>query len=113
MTETGENSDIEEFAGYVPTRHELIRLVKFWYGEDLRYRWRYFILSEVSSSGCRIGRFAWAASTGQERRSGRKQLTKPSKRYGARSRRRDDRAWGIFENGTDEQWKAQWDETSG
>ena len=33
----------EEIAGFTPTRHELIQLVKYWYGRYLDKSWFWFV----------------------------------------------------------------------
>src|SRR5258708_3155089 len=48
----------EEIKGYIPTKHELIQLVRFWYRECLDNRWKFFSFGQSGSSESRLGRFA-------------------------------------------------------
>jgi hypothetical protein len=97
-----------EVAGYIPTRHELVQLVKYWYGRLLDDQWFRFLYSGSDSREFRIGRFAprrirrAAAAIGQE------EVDRAIKQVKVefKAKLNDTRLWEIFENGTDEQWDA-------
>ncbi len=97
-----------EVAGYIPTRHELVQLVKYWYGRLLDDQWFRFLYGGSDSREFRIGRFApgrirrAAAAIGQEEVDRAIKQVKDE----FKARLNDTRLWEIFENGADEQWDA-------
>jgi len=97
-----------EVAGYIPTRHELVQLVKYWYGRLLDDEWFRFLYGGWDSREFRIGRFAprrirrAAAAIGQEEVDRAIKQVKDE----FKANLNDTRLWEIFENGTDEQWDA-------
>ena len=103
----------EEVPQYVPTRHELLQLVKYWYGRVLDNDFFQFQYGGSASNEFRIGRFAprrirrAAAAIGQEAVD---QAIKEV-RDEFKSKLNDPRLWNIFESGTSEQWKAVRDES--
>lgn len=62
----------EEVAGYVPTRREVVELVKYWYSRVLDNDWFYFSCGQAGSSEWRLDVYAQrrisraAAVIGQE-----------------------------------------------
>jgi hypothetical protein len=102
----------KEIAGYIPTRHELIQLVKYWYGQFLDLEWSFFTTGQTGSYEIRLGPFA-------ERRINRaataigegavKQAIKEV-RDEFKAKVDDARLWDIFENGDSGQWAAVQDE---
>lgn len=103
----------EEVPKYVPTRHELIQLVKYWYGRVLDNDFFRFHYGGSDSGELRIGRFAprrirrAAAAIGQE------VVDRAMKevRDQFKVKVKNDRLWDVFENGTAEQWEAVQAET--
>jgi hypothetical protein len=94
----------EEILGFVPTRHELIHLAKYWakVGINIDYFW--FCYQQTGSSEMRRGRFAWrrvdriADVLGDE-------VVKAAvdKAYEEYGKDQDPRTWNIFLNGTPEE----------
>ena len=94
-----------EVDGYVPTRHEVLQLVKYWYRRFLENRWDYFVYGGEGSTEIRVNPFA------------RRRIARA---YAAIGKEAADQAieeahedtmrvieeWlnEIFENGTREQW---------
>ncbi len=103
----------EEVAGYVPTRHELVQLVKYWYGRLLDDDWFRFLYGGPDSREFRIARFGprrirrAAAAIGEEAIN----QTIKEVREEFKAKVNDADLWDIFENGTAEQWAAVRDES--
>jgi hypothetical protein len=95
-----------EVVGFVPTRHELLELAKYWtnVAVDIEYDW--FLYGQVGSSDMRRRPFA-------RRRIGRiqellgdavdKVVGEVYEEYG---KKQDPRSWEVFLHGTEEQRKA-------
>jgi hypothetical protein len=102
-----------EIVGYVPTGHELIHLVKYWYGRILHDYWSFFVTSQTGTSEFRLRCYAeWriglaAAAIGQEPVDQAIQDVRDK----FKAMVNDAPLWDIFENGTAEQWDAVQDET--
>ena len=91
---------------FVPTRHEVMQLVKYWYLRYLENRFYYFIYRGEGSTEIRVNPFA------------RRRIDRAAEVIGAeaveaaieeareefKGKINDDRLWNIFENGTQEQW---------
>ena len=94
-----------EVGGYVPTRHEVMQLVKYWYLRLLDNDWFSFIYGGEGSSEIRVNGFACqridraAAAIGQEAVDGA--IAEAREEF--RVKINHDRYWDIFENGTEEQ----------
>lgn len=102
-----------EIVGYAPTRHELVQLVKYWYGRVLYDYWSFFVTSQTGTSEFRLRCFAErrinraAAAIGQEAVD---QAVKDV-RDKFKAMVNDAPLWDIFEKGTTEQWDAVQAET--
>ena len=98
----------EEVPQYVPTKHELLQLVKYWYGRILGDDFFRFEYGGSDSSELRVGRFGprrirrAAAAIGQEAVD--QAIEEACAQFKAKVN--DDRLWDVFENGTSEQWQA-------
>ena len=116
-TGSGERPDhagAKEPAAYVPTEHELVLLVKYWYAHTLEVMWCCF---RYGTSGNGLGvcwddfRISLAAEViGWE--AVRQAIAEVEKEFRAEVPYRagiDARLWDIFENGTAEQWYAEAD----
>jgi len=103
-----------EAASYVPTRHEVVELVKYWYRRVLENSWFFFIFGGTGSSGWRVNEFAErrigraAAAIGEEAVDAA--VTEVREEFRTKVVK-DDRLWEVFEHGTAEQWDAVLEET--
>lgn len=101
----------EEVTGFKPTRHELLQLVKYWYGRLLDINWSYFVYAQTGSTEIRLGPFAQrrvnraAAVIGEDAVG--KAIEEVRNDFKAKV---DARLWEIFENGNLKQWEAVRDE---
>jgi hypothetical protein len=103
-----------EAAAYVPTRHEVVELVKYWYRRALDNSWFFFICGDTGSSEWRVEEFARRRVDRAETAIGRESVDAAIGEAREEFRTKvvkDDRLWEIYENGTEEQWQAVWDET--
>jgi hypothetical protein len=96
----------EEVQGFVPTRHELIELAKYWAKVDLEIAWSCFCSMGNGGREIRLGPFAW-------RRVERIAALLGDVVYAAVDEVREDfgksidrREWNIFLNGTPEEKEA-------
>lgn len=99
--------DSVEMPGFVPTRHELIQLVKYWATLDLDQQFYFFLYTQTGSDDRRRGAFARrrisriATILGEEEV--QKAMQEAQREY---SKKIDPRAWSIFMDGTPEQQAA-------
>lgn len=102
----------EEIPDYVPTRSELVQVVRYWHLRRLDDEWFEFLYGRREPNSYRLAIFAErrihraAAAIGQEAVD--QAIEKAREEFKARV---DGRLWDIFENGTDEQWKAVKDQS--
>jgi hypothetical protein len=95
--------DSAEMPGFVPTRHELIQLVKYWATLELDKQFYFFLYTQTGSDDRRRGAFARrricriAAILGEEVR---KAIEEAEQEY---SKKTAPRAWSIFKDGTPEE----------
>jgi len=102
----------EEVPNYVPTKHELLQLVRYWYRRILENDFFRFQYGGSDSKELRIGRFAprrirRAAAIGQEA----VDQAIEAVRAQFKAKVGDDQLWNVFENGTNEQWQAVRDQS--
>jgi len=103
--------DSGEVQDFVPTRHELIQLVKYWATLDLDQQFYFFLYTQTGSGERRRREFARrrisriAAILGAEEV--RKAIDEAEQEYGKTI---DPRAWSIFMDGTPEDRDAFQDE---
>lgn len=96
---------------FVPTRHELIQLVKYWATLDLDDLFHFFLLGQTGSSESRRDAFARrricriAKLLGEE--GVRKAIAEAEEEFGKTI---DPGAWTIFKDGTPEEQEAFQDE---
>jgi hypothetical protein len=103
--------DSEEVPDFVPIRHELIQLVKYWATLDLDDLFDFFLYGQTGSSERRrvafarrrINRIATVLGEGEVRKAVEEAEQEFSKTI-------DPRAWSIFKNGTPEEQEAFQDE---
>ena len=98
-----------EVAVYVPTRHEVTELVKYWYRRVLDNSWCFFVYGGTGSSEWRIKTFAGRRLDRAEVAIGKEAVDAAIKEAREEFRTKvvkDDRLWDIFEHGTEEQWDA-------
>ena len=103
----------EEIAGYVPTQHELVQLVKYWYRRTLDDSWSFFLDGCTGSTEWRVAEFANRRFERAEAVIGAEAVVEAIKevRGEFKAEVKDDRLWDIFENGTEEQRDAVLKET--
>lgn len=96
-----------EVDGYVPTRHEVMQLVKYWYLRHLENSWDFFLTGQTGSSEFRLNRFARRRIARADAAIGEEAVDAAVKeaREEFKARDNDDRLWEIFEHGTPEQWE--------
>ena len=103
-----------EAAAYVPTRHEVVELVKYWYRRVLDNSCFFFIFGGTGSSEWRVSAFADRRFNRAEAAIGRESVDAAIEEAIEAFRTKvvkDDRLWHIFENGPQEQWDAVLAET--
>jgi hypothetical protein len=102
----------EEIAAYVPTRREVIELVKCWYGELLYLQWFFFMTGVTGGSDIRREHFARKRIQRAATAIGEGAVDKAiiEVRDAFRSELGDARLWNIFLSGDREQWAAVRDE---
>lgn len=103
-----------EVDAYVPTRHEVEQLVKYWHRRALENSWFFFIYGGTGSSEVRLKAFARRRIERAQAAIGKEAVDAAIKEVRDEFRTKvvkDDRLWDIFENGTQEQWDAVLDET--
>jgi len=96
-----------EVPGFIPLKHELLQLVKYWVEEDLRGQWWRFTTgwigrfeSNISALACaRIGEIKALIGTNEVT----KAVEEAQERFKAEQ---DERLWEIFVNGDMDQWMA-------
>jgi len=104
-----------EVAAYVPTRHEVVELVKYWYRRVLDNSWFFFVCGGTGSSEWRLKAFAGRRFDRAEAAIGKEAVDAAIQDAREEFRRdvvKDDRLWNIYEHGTEEQWEAVRDELS-
>jgi len=103
--------DSAEMPEFVPTRHELVQLAKYWATLDLDDLFDFFLYGQTGSSEWRRVAFARrricriATVLGEEEV--QKAVEEAEKEF---SKTIDPRAWAIFKNGTPEEREAFQDE---
>jgi len=100
---------LAETPDFVPTRGELLQLVKYWSEVKLNDDWSYFCYPQTGSdswgpfAACRIGKIA--------RLLGDAEVVKViDEVYAEFGKQQDQRYWNIFLNGDEKQWEAASDE---
>lgn len=98
----------EEVGGYVPTRHELTQLVKYWYGRFLDEEWWFFVTGVSGGRWIQLKHYAMRRIGLAAAALGEQAVDKAIEgvREEFKSKVSDARLWQIFETGTDEQWAA-------
>jgi hypothetical protein len=103
-----------EAAAYVPTRHEVVELVNYWYRRILHNSWFFFVRGGTGSSEWRVKAFADRRFDRAEAAIGKEAVDVAIKEAHEEFRTKvvkDDRLWDIFEHGTEEQRNAAVEET--
>ena len=104
-----EDQEWEEFAAYDPTGHEIVQLVKYWYGRVLDDHWFYFICGQTGGSESLGAGFTQRdASVGRAEAIGKGAVDRAIQevRDQFKAKINNQGLWETFENGTDEQWDA-------
>ena len=101
-------SEAREVPEFVPTRHELIQIAKYWYLRQLDNDFYFFVFAQTGSS-------EWRENAYANRRINRIAEILPEQELNQaieeveRDFKQDkisDADWDIFKNGTQEQWKS-------
>ena len=95
-----------EVVGFVPTRHELLELARYWakVAVDIEYLW--FLYQQVGSSDLRRQPFAWSRVGRIQELLGDDVSKIVDKVYEEYGRKQEPKYWDVFLNGTDEQRQA-------
>lgn len=97
----------EEIGGFVPTRHELLLLVRHWYRTKLDNTWFYFISGQGSSRAIRENYFAAQRINRVCELLGDDEVDRViADEKAAFSKEVDPEEWNIFLHGDAEQWSA-------
>ena len=100
-----------EIPDFVPTRHELLQLVKMWVKEALGYEFFGFCHGLGCSSGSRRADYAWRRVSRIEELLGKEQLNETVEAaYAEFGKDHDQRYWEIFMHGNREDQLALQDE---
>ena len=101
-----------EITDFIPTKHELLQLVKFWTTEPLPYEFfEEFQLGQACSSGMRLSAFAWRRIARVRKLLGEEQVQEAIEEARAEfGKKQDPRLWEIFMHGDDKDWQAVWEE---
>ena len=103
--------DSAEIPDFVPTRHELLQLVKYWATVVLDHQFFYFCYGQTGSSEWRRKAFANRRIDRIATLLGEDQVQKAIQESEEEFRKTTDpRAWAIFKSGTREERKAFQDE---
>jgi hypothetical protein len=100
-------------AGFVPTRHELIQLVKYWQRKALEQEYSWFLSGQVGSTETRRHAFALRRVASIWDLLGEEEIQQTTDRvYAEFGEGTDPRLWDIFLHGDEVARKAVWKETS-
>lgn len=101
-----------EMPDFVPTRHEVLQLVKFWAEKALDYEFvSEFAFGQYCSSGSRRRHYAWNRIAHITDLLGQEEVKKViDKVYAEFGKKQDQRWWDIFLHGNEEQMFAVRDE---
>jgi hypothetical protein len=97
----------QETPGFIPTRHELIQLMKYWYRRSLEIEWFYFLTSRGGSAAIPLRTYAKRRIARIAKLVGKKEVDDAIEEV--RNKRKatvDARLWDIFEHGDRKQWNA-------
>jgi len=96
-----------EVPEFIPTRHELLQLVKYWKRKDLFYKWGSFVSSTDGYIDYLIADFASRRIAQIAKLLGEEEVKRAIEEAREEfSRRLDPRRWDIFLHGDKEQWRA-------
>jgi len=92
-----------EAPDFVPTRHELLELVKYWYSVILHNNWFFFCYQQTGSREIRENWFAGRRISRVERILGEKPVERAIEEVARKFREsvNDPEAWRIFTEGTE------------
>jgi hypothetical protein len=99
--------DSAEVPDFIPTRHELIQVVKYWEKLRLDHLFYYFLFGQTGSSETRRVAFAGRRVSRIARLLGDEEVRKAIQEVDAEfSKTIDPRGWAIFKDGTPEEQEA-------
>jgi hypothetical protein len=102
-----------EVPAFVPTRHELIRLAKYWAGVEIDLEFSSFVYQETGSSEIRRVPFARRRIARIAEALGEEEVAEAVRQaYDEFAKGIDPRTWTIFLNGTPEERRAFQDEVA-
>ncbi len=95
-----------EFPSFVPTRHELVQLAKYWASVRMDLDFSHFIDGQTGSSEIRLGPFASRRIARIAAALGEDEVAKAvNEAYDEFGKRCDPRTWKVFREGTPEEQK--------
>jgi hypothetical protein len=100
-----------EVPAFVPTRHELIQLAKYWAGVEIDLEFSWFVYQATGSSEIRRGPFASRRIARIAEALGEEAVAEAVRQaYNEFAKGIDPRTWSIFLNGTPEERRVLQDE---
>jgi len=94
----------QEIPQFVPTRNELVELLKYWTRVSIDHRYLYFLYRQYCSSGSRRQDFAERRMARIEKLLGEEATKVIDGVIAEFGKTEDARLWNIFMNGTAEDW---------
>jgi hypothetical protein len=91
---------VEELA-FMPTRHELFQLVKYWVGVALDIEYFWFLYQQTGSSECRRHAFAWRRINRAAQILGEADVSKAIEEVCDELVKEEGSAWHVFLRGTE------------
>jgi len=103
---------VQIYGHCVPTRDELLQLVKYWSEVKLNEDWFYFCYRQIDCSSIRLKDFARCRIGKIARLLGEEEVVKViDEVYAEFGKQKDHKLWDIFLNGDEKQWEAVSEET--
>jgi hypothetical protein len=102
-----------EVAGFVPTRHELLELARYWTNVAVEIEYDWFLFDQVGSSDIRRQPFAWRRVGRIQELLGDEVCNVVDQVYEEYGKKQKPRYWEAFRHGSTEQQKAVKDELNG
>jgi hypothetical protein len=105
------HSDHLEVPDFIPTRHELIHLAKYWAREALEISWFIFVSGSIGCTELKVRAFAWHQISHIASRVGDDRIEAAiDEVYDDFRKEVGDTLWDIYINGDQEQWDRVQDE---
>lgn len=95
-----------EVVGFIPTRHELLELARYWANVAVEIEYCWFLFEQVGSSDMRRQPFAWRRVSRIQELLGADVEKVVDKVYEEYGKKQEPRYWGAFLHGNDEEREA-------